>query len=300
MTHNLQLKEIVTDKTLRELTQRGTLFFPIEMYCNDISLFVTRNVPWHWHEECELVFVKKGEILLISNGKKTPMQEGAGAFINSNQLHSMQPVKNKKSETINIVFNKEVIAGAPQSIFDTKYVMPLTANSNISTVDFAPHIPWQNSVLKGIKRAFSVYEKSSFGYEMHIRSYLSEIWLNIWENSEGVNFSTPNPEIKKLLTYIQTNYMHNISLGDIAKSTGICQRTCCRWFNTTLRMTPFQYLTEYRVKMAATMLTTTTNTITDICFAVGFNDTSYFTKVFSKITGQTPKNFRKTKSMDKD
>ncbi len=58
-------------------------------------------------------------------------------------------------------------------------------------------------------------------------------------------------------------------------------------------MTPFQYLLEYRVKTAAQLLLETEESVTEIGFAVGFSDSSYFTRVFRRLIGCAPSEFRR-------
>ena len=292
----MQLKEIVIDRTLRELTPRGTPSFPIEMYHNDISKFVTHYVPWHWHKEVEFVYVLKGIITVENNGNIVDLSCGDGAFINKNQLHAMRSINNESCDIINIVFDTEIIAGSPHSIYESKYVLPLTKNNEIDIVLLKPAIAWQNTILKMLIEAFQIYTKADYGYEMYIRNYLSHIWLSLFKESSKIVPVNQKPEslrIKNILTYIHENYMNVILLKDIAHSAGVGVRTCCRYFQQQMGMTPFEYLTEYRIKVAAKMLVDTDKSITDICFIAGFNNTSYFAKIFRKITGYTPTAFRK-------
>jgi hypothetical protein len=118
------------------------------MYRNDISKFITHYVPWHWHKEVEFVYVLKGNMTVENNGNKVDLSSGDGAFINMNQLHAMRSVNNESCETINIVFDTEIIAGPPHSIYESKYVLPLTKNNEIDIILLKPAITWQNAILK--------------------------------------------------------------------------------------------------------------------------------------------------------
>ena len=74
----MQLQEIVIDQALRELTPRGTPAFPLEMYCNDISEFITHYVPWHWHREIEFGYVLNGNMVIEYTGHKVNLSPGDG------------------------------------------------------------------------------------------------------------------------------------------------------------------------------------------------------------------------------
>ena len=56
---------------------------------------------------------------------------------------------------------------------------------------------------------------------------------------------------------------------------------------------PMQYLNEYRVEKACALLENTAYSVTDAALAVGFDDASYFARVFKKQTGVSPRNYRK-------
>ncbi len=292
----MQLQEIVIDHALRELTPRGTPSFPLEMYCNDITAFITRYVPWHWHKEMEFGYVVEGMLVIECENHKTDLAPGDGFLINSNQLHAMRPAAPGPCVTVNIVFDPEIVGGAPHSIYENKYVLPLTTDPKISIVPLFPSERWQASVLSLLKSAFETYTAAEYGYEMKLRSFLSQIWIELIEKMgepTDVTHQPQNPHIKRMLTYIHKNYMQPLSLSDIAQSANIGVRTCCRCFKQQLGMTPFRYLMEYRVKIAAELLANTDRPVTEICFDSGFRDTSYFTKVFRELTGYTPSQFRK-------
>ncbi len=292
----MQLNEIIVDQTLRELTPRGTPLFPIEMYENDMSCFVTRSVPWHWHREVELVYVRQGQMLLESNGSKITLPAGCGAFINSQQLHAMRPLPQTPCTMTNIVFDPLLVSGSPHSIFAQKYVLPVTSGSHIMAVPLSPEAPWQADVLLLMQECFTCYAQAAIGHEILLRNYISQIWLSVFEHLiSATKPSNPqDPRLKQMLTFLHENYALSLTIYDIANSAGISVRTCCRCFQQQLGITAFDYLLEFRIKTAAQKLLTTQDSITEICFQTGFNDTSYFTRVFRRTTGYTPTALRKS------
>lgn len=295
----MQLQEIVIDQALRELTPRGTPAFPLEMYCNDISEFITHYVPWHWHREIEFGYVLNGNMVIEYTGHKVNLSPGDGFFINSNELHAMRPLNDGSCETVNIVFSAEVIAGAPHSIYENKYVLPLMANREVAVVPLFQTEAWQKSLLSLLKKAFLDYTGAGCGYELLTRNHLSSAWLLLFEKSGHPALAdrrAHNIHMKKALTFIHKNYMQPVSLKDIAQSANMSARSCCRYFQKQLGMTPFAYLLEYRIKIAAELLLNTDKPVTEICFETGFHDASYFTKTFRELTGYTPTSFRRNKS----
>lgn len=290
----MRLRDIRLDGSLCELTPRGTPSFPIGAYDNDIAEFALRYVPWHWHAEAELVCAPAGGVRLESRGHTDVLGAGEGAFINANCLHAMRPVGGGPCETINLVFSPELIAGAPYSVFEEKYVRPLL-RSGIGVVPLRRGIDWQEAALAQIRETYRICEEAAPGYEFGTRERLSSVWALLcarYGEKRGAE-DAESGRLKTLLTYIRENYREPITLADIARSADVCERTCCRCFRELAGMTPFEYLSEYRVKAAADLLENSEDSVTEICYAVGFHDASYFTRVFREATGRTPTAFRR-------
>ena len=70
-----------------------------------------------------------------------------------------------------------------------------------------------------------------------------------------------------------------------------------KYFKEFNRMTPTEYINHYRIGQAENMLKTTDLPITDVSFASGFDNVSYFIKTFKKMMGVTPNRFRKNYEM---
>ena len=65
-----------------------------------------------------------------------------------------------------------------------------------------------------------------------------------------------------------------------------------RFFKKHMGLTSIQYINNYRLEKAAYLLTSTNNSIMDISLEVGFDNLSYFNKLFKKKYNITPKEFR--------
>lgn len=95
-----------------------------------------------------------------------------------------------------------------------------------------------------------------------------------------------------IFRYIQENYMYDISMQDLAKTMNYSEAYFCRLFKQCFSKNFTSYLTEYRVKAAKKMLEQPTVNVKDVGKAVGYMDSNYFARVFKRITGQTPTEYR--------
>lgn len=97
---------------------------------------------------------------------------------------------------------------------------------------------------------------------------------------------------RQAMAFIQQAYMQRISREQIAHAAGVSESYLTQVFQNELGMTPWVYLTRYRVAQAGLRLRTTEDSVTDIALSVGFDDPGYFSKVFRNETGMTPREFR--------
>ncbi len=99
--------------------------------------------------------------------------------------------------------------------------------------------------------------------------------------------------VKKATDYIAANYSYPISIEEIADYVGISRSHLFRVFREHLECSPKEYLTDYRIRQACTLLRNTGLSITAIALSTGFENNLYFSKAFRKETGMSPSMYRK-------
>ncbi len=96
----------------------------------------------------------------------------------------------------------------------------------------------------------------------------------------------------KVLGYLQSHYRNPIHLEDLVALSGMTQRTFMRVFNEATGLSPIDYLIRLRVAKAGELLTITNQSVTEVAFRVGFEDSNYFTRQFKRIVGTSPSAYR--------
>lgn len=100
--------------------------------------------------------------------------------------------------------------------------------------------------------------------------------------------------IEKAETYIETNYSYPITVEDVAAYVGISRSHLFRSFQTYMRKSPKEYLSEYRIKQACRLLKETDLSVSAIAYSVGFENNLYFSKAFRKNKGISPSEYRRS------
>lgn len=95
-----------------------------------------------------------------------------------------------------------------------------------------------------------------------------------------------------ILTYIREHYREDIAMQELARRMNYSEAYFCKLFKQCFNKNFTAYLTEYRVEEAKKLLTEPTINVKDVGKAVGYTDSNYFAKVFKRITGQSPTEYR--------
>jgi AraC-like DNA-binding protein len=92
--------------------------------------------------------------------------------------------------------------------------------------------------------------------------------------------------------YIDANYNRRPDVNIVADKVHLTTPAFCRYFKRQTNMTFTDFVNQYRIDMAKNLLMQDKN-ITETCYAVGFESLSYFNKLFNKIVGENPSDFKK-------
>ncbi len=293
----MQIVDIQITSDLHELTMHGNASFPIGVYTTQISRNVYGYVPLHWHDEIQFVLVTKGCVCFTVDQSAYLIEETNGIFINSSCLHSARSHNSEDSAYICFDIAPSFLAPA-DSIIYRKYVEPFLKSKLHSAIGFCPSIPWQSNVLEALNSLYTLHTSQKFGYELNMYAAILNIWNLIISNTPdysaevGTNAFVEDKRIKELLSYIHQNYKHKISLDDVARAANVSRSECCRFFKHMTRLTPFEYLTAYRINQSILLLRKSNLSITEIADEVGFGSVSYYIEKFRKHTRYTPKEFR--------
>ncbi len=128
------------------------------------------------------------------------------------------------------------------------------------------------------------------GYLYLLFSLLSKEVKEVEANNSDIQSSYVIDAIK----YIQFNYSSDINVNDIAAAVGISRSHLYRVFISSLNQSPIDYLTEYRINEACSLLKNTHLSISEIAISVGFFDQFYFSRVFKKIKQTPPSKYLQT------
>ena len=284
-------QKTVVDTSLRELRRHGSDDFPIGIYRDDFSEFEHGQIAWHWHDEIQFDYIIKGTILV---------QVGTSEFV-LKPGESLVPVDEKRRELINNESDIHVIDSfvcswklAESDRLSRAYrecVAPLLLAKTDGLV-----LSKEESQL--LRKMAEQYRKKETGYEMAVKGCLCLLWASLVEKGISAARQIQLKEerdlarIKEAMTYMQQNFSCKVSLEDVAQVVAISKSELCRCFRRVLKVSPMEYLIQFRLEEASRQLLSTDKSVTQIALETGFDSPSHLGRFFLKEFGCTPRQYR--------
>lgn len=289
--------QIITNQFQKELKQHGNEQFPFLVSYQKLSEYESGSFMWHWHPEIEITYVQKGTMCYKVNHMVYHLKEGDIVFNNSGALHSGTMENQKDCAYIPVTFDSRLIYGFFQSTVNSKYVDPVIQDSMLPAICIDQSEPWHKPFREYLLRIIDLDEKKPDFYELDITICLQSIWRLLlehitYEPQASRENSLEYDRIKKILSYIEENYQNKITLNDIAGHIHLCESECTRLFKRHMNTTLFAFLQEYRIERSLEFLQDD-QPVSAVADKAGFSDPNYYSKVFAKIKGCSPREYRK-------
>ena len=297
------ITDITTENDGMRIIRHDPLGPPILFYHDEIEKYNQQKIKWHWHPEVEFIIVRDNPVEILIDDARIVLRKDEGIWVNANKIHMMQCPENIMTASLfTIVMLPEFIAHKTSLLYQ-KYVQPWISDPELSYVLFLDSIPWHQEVIRLLTHTFTLLQKREFAYELSIHNDISQVWLMMLQHQkeipkQSVSRSERGSQmrIKEMVRFIQENYRQHLTLEQIAAAAHVSKTECNRCFKKNLNVTPMQYLTEYRLEIAARLLTSSEKSVNNIAVQCGFDDLSYFAKLFRGAKGVTPSQYRKNTS----
>lgn len=127
--------------------------------------------------------------------------------------------------------------------------------------------------------------------ESIVRDLPQAISLKTEEEAESARLTLVREDI---CAYIDSHYMEELSMKNAARAMNYSDAYFCKLFKQCFQVNFSTYLNEYRIRKARDMMQNPRVNVKDISTACGYTDANYFSRVFKRITGQTPTEYRLT------
>lgn len=158
---------------------------------------------------------------------------------------------------------------------------------------------WQDEPESGIRFRAELHKESGLSDAGHMRKLIMEYFEEIYELVNRKDPANSSSQIDAIKKYIEENYKENLSLDGISEIFGISSKYLSRLFKQKAGVNLTEYVNAVRVSRAKELLMNTHNKIGEIYSMVGFDSRATFLRVFKKLEGYSPKEYRELMSEHK-
>lgn len=263
------------------------------------------HFPQHTHNYVEVIYMCQGQTTHIIDGNTIHLKEGELLFLNQHATQEILPAQ-KEDIAINFIILPEFfdvafrMLGEEENLLRNFIIGCLCDNTRYDKYlhfQVSDVLPIQNLVenmvwtlLSDQPGKRSINQTTMGLLLMHLMHYVNRICVDM--NSEK---SFEQQLTMQVLQYIDTHY-RNGSLTELAQTMGYDIYWLSRMIKHNLNRNYQELLQTKRLSQAAYLLQNTKLSVSDISVAVGYDNTSYFHKIFKNYYGISPKEFRNIRS----
>lgn len=273
--------------------QHGSPAFPVEYYFVDAQ-HPRYQMPSHWHNEWELLLIREGTFQIHVDEDFFTLHKGDILLFRGGALHGGTP-----SDCVYECLVFDLYGLFRGMDYVKKDLRPIYRQTILPHLFFAEAN--QPTISRATRQLMNAFHNGNDHLELQTISCLTQIFSEILEqklyvpSEKELQTETPHIEqIKTILDYIENNFASELSLSDMAKRINLNANYFCRIFRSLLHQSPMDYVNFYRIEQASYLLESTDLPITEIGLECGFSESSYFTKVFKKYKGVSPRQYRKS------
>lgn len=279
----------------REKIVHGDEGLPIAVYVLEQD-HIRYRMNVHWHPELEILYVREGVLHLRLNEEAYCLRAGDVYLIPGGTIHSGEP---EKCSYTCVLVNPSLLMKKSDAC------MEFANRISDGSVKILTNLGSRSDTFAQLcERMREAYLRHGDGYAFEIKGLIFSFFGAVLNNGLYESGATGSHQaeamtvrIKAVLAYIEKNYASPLRLEELAKQADMTPNHLCKCFKAVTGTTPFAYLIGCRLSKAQYALKTTDLPVTGIALDCGFNDISYFIRLFRETYGITPKQFRKTAQM---
>lgn len=252
------------------------------------------SFPLHQHSGFfELVYIHEGELQHVIGGQTVQQQKGDLVFVRDYDGHELTvskwPFTMTNLQVSNLWLRQIEILWENSCLINDALARPGPLLVRLS--------PEEQKAYELAMEQFDTPPHPE-GRRAVFSSFLIQTILKYFADPNLFGFEKERmPEwLESTISWIHQRREQPIRVADIVEHANKCPEHVSRCFMKYLQMTPSQYLNRQRLDYAAELLAGTNYPLLEVCYQAGFDNPSYFHRLFKKTFGQQPNAYRKANS----
>ena len=280
-------------KIKQELSEQH-IPFPLSDFKILVSDSKVRANEKAFHEEIEIKYFYEGVSTLIIDEDIIVANPGDITIVNPFEIHANVDIGQPDGKYLSIILNLDFLKELNPNGLDLRKAF-VTSGKKLCN-----HIVNNTRLQAIIKQVSEEIKHEKENYKLVVYALITELFallLRDYVNNEKVlnkaeKYTKRADLISPALTKIFKDFNKKITVKELSDLCNISEYHFVRTFKKETGLTAIQYIINYRISLAETLLKTTESTIEEIAYSCGFDDVSYFYRCYKKIKGVSPKKSR--------
>lgn len=264
-------------------------------------------MPQHRHEFIEIAIVLSGTGVHVTGEFRHLLQAGDVLVINNRRTHGYERTRNLN--LVNLLIRSDLLLRLGPRLRDLEGYRALFTPDSVhwQRKSYASYLRVSSAELAQIEEWVTHVEEetrhgSQGGYllaEAYLALIIGILSRRFGRDSELRPRSRWQPSVRrfeKLSKWLEAHLGEPLRVVDMARESGMSERTFYRAFRNSLGTPPMAYLLNIRLRRAADLLRQGSGAvrITEIAQSCGFEDSNYFSRCFRRFAGMSPREFQQT------
>lgn len=230
-------------------------------------------------DDYQILYTASGAAQMEYAGKIWRLAEGSIAMIDCNQYHNYRTAQDAAHWTYHWIH----VGGC----YCAQYY------NAIYRKGFEPrHIGPDGELLRDFEEAIDQIDHTTDEACIRLNRAVGSIMTKLIASRDSAPPSAQEAAVSRALSYMQRNLSQPFSMDALSGEINLSKYYLIKLFSRHMGMTPYHYLIQCRINESKKLLRATDHKLSDIAEAVGFQDTSNFSRTFAKIVGTTPAQYR--------
>jgi len=251
----------------------------------------------HFHKEYELYYLLKGERNFFIDNQTFLIKKGTLVILDKNQVHKIESTENPGYDSIIIEIKEEPFSSFFSS--DGRLSLQQFFKKHHGVREF--NTQGQRYIESLLLCLIEEAQKKEPGYELMAKIKLSELFIFIMRcgfqkdsmSAVAMQKSSKHKTVSEAVDYITKNFMLTESLDELSNHFFVNKYYLSRIFKEITGFTIKEYINIQRIQQAQKLLSDSDYNISEIAELLGYENPSYFEKVFKKYTETTPLKYKK-------
>ena len=276
-----------------EKRKHGTPRFPMECFVTRADGNQHFLVPLHWHRNIEIMQMLHGTAVITIGNETFSAVEGDIFCINQEELHRIV------SEDNQLVYRTVIFPLQALTFSESDAAQTYLEQIAQGVLRFPVQVTNETEKYFLRETLYQIQiatEQKSVGYELMVKAQLLQIIAQMLCQHQIVSVqhspSEKSKRLKEMLHFIQRHYAAPLTITVMAEQFHMSEKYFSRYFRIATGQNFTAYLNAVRIEKAQALILETDETVLEIAFSCGYENVSYFNRVFRRQTGYSPLQYR--------